>query len=103
MGSMHRLILGNPEGFMTDHTNHNTLDNCRCNLRPATRSQNGQNQKRKGITWHQRKKKWMVVLMLRGKSIFLGYFKNEQDALTIRRKAEQKYFGEFAYNANVCV
>ena len=32
---MHRVILGLTD-LMADHKNHNTLDNRRCNLRPAT-------------------------------------------------------------------
>lgn len=42
---MHREIIGNiPPGMVVDHTNGNTLDNRRSNLRVVTRSQNYANQ-----------------------------------------------------------
>src|SRR5688572_14268873 len=37
---MHRLILGAPRGMDVDHENRDGLDNRRCNIRVATRSQN---------------------------------------------------------------
>lgn len=41
---MHQLILA---GQLADHVNHDTLDNRRSNLRPATRSQNVANTRKK--------------------------------------------------------
>jgi len=40
---LHRLILDAPTGFDVDHANHDTLDNRRCNIRLASRSQNSFN------------------------------------------------------------
>lgn len=37
---LHRFILDAPPGFEVDHINGDSLDNRRCNLRLATRSQN---------------------------------------------------------------
>lgn len=46
---MHRFILSVLSGNEVDHINGNTLDNRRCNLRLATKSQNAMNVKRKKI------------------------------------------------------
>ena len=42
---MHRVILNAKNGQYIDHINGNGLDNRKCNLRFATRSQNLMNQK----------------------------------------------------------
>lgn len=95
---LHQLILGKKEGYEIDHINHDKLDNRKQNLRFVTRSQNMMNNKTKGYYWCKRDKRWVVNICINYKSIYLGNFKNEQDAILIRKKAEQKYFGEFAYN-----
>lgn len=43
---MHHMVLAPGPGEMVDHINGNKLDNRRCNLRIATRSQNGLNRRR---------------------------------------------------------
>src|ERR1700676_5360894 len=43
---LHRLLTGFPP-FKLDHKNRNGLDNRRCNLRPATSSQNSANSARR--------------------------------------------------------
>jgi len=98
---LHQLILGKKEGFEIDHINHNTLDNRKQNLRFVTRNQNQWNRKNvKGYSWDKRDKKWEAYLMINKKYIHLGHFKNKQNAVNARRKAEKKYFKEFAYNEN---
>ncbi len=87
-----------------DHINGDGLDNRRCNLRPATRSQNGINRDRqtnntsgyKGIHWFGRTRKWMAYIGLNGKNVHLGYFSNLADAVAAREKAESELHGEFA-------
>ena len=43
--SIHRVVMGNPEGMDVDHINGDRLDNRKVNLRVCTRSQNSQNKK----------------------------------------------------------
>ncbi|MMZ67947.1 hypothetical protein D1872_305870 [compost metagenome] len=40
---MHRLILDAPPGLVTDHINHDKLDNRKANLRLCTRHENNRN------------------------------------------------------------
>jgi hypothetical protein len=95
---LHRLIIGEPiEGHTIDHINHDILDNRKQNLRFVTYCQNGWNRKAKGYSWDNKRKRFHASIMANHKKIFLGWFKNEEDAIQIRKKAEVKYFGQFAY------
>jgi hypothetical protein len=101
---MHREILPVPEGFVVDHINHDTLDNRRANLRPATQLQNRYNTRKrknkssryKGVHWHKCTKKWRAEIKIDGKKLHLGYFHSEADAGRAYDKAARKYQGEFA-------
>lgn len=102
--SMHREILKPPQGFQTDHKDRNGLNNCRSNLRIATRSQNLANRgkrrkttsKFKGISWKEGHQKWVAQITANGKHIHLGYFDLEESAADAYDAAALKYFGEFA-------
>ena len=103
---LHGLILDVPFGCGIDHINHDRLDNRKKNLRIATKSQNAMNQKTRpnsksgktGVLWYRNR--WVSSITVRGKVIYLGRFKNREVAIDNRRKAENKYFGEFAYKDN---
>jgi len=77
-----------PEGLVTDHLNHETLDNRKCNLRNVTTRENLSNQKRKselsssyvGVSWHKHAKKWRACIRITGKKKHLGLFVEEIDA-----------------------
>lgn len=96
---LHCFILGKiKRGFVVDHINHNTLDNRKCNLRVVTQSQNIMNsQDVRGYYWDKNYKSWYTKICVKGKSIFLGYFKNKLDAIKARKEAEIKYFGVYRY------
>ena len=101
---MHRVINETPDGFDTDHINHNKLDNRKANLRTATRQQNLMNQlprkngtsEYKGVYWHKRDRKWVARIMIAGKQKSLGYFTNEKDAAGVYDKAARELFGEYS-------
>jgi hypothetical protein len=104
--SMHRLIMNTPDGLDCDHRNHNGLDNRRQNLRNCTKSQNSCNHKSpktlryKGVYVYKtgyRKGKIKAQICIKGKCIYLGYFKTKQLAAQAYNDAAKKYHGEFAF------
>lgn len=100
---LHKIICPNPQGI-TDHINKNTLDNRKCNLRPANTLENIRNHKvRKdstsgvtGVVWLKLSQKWSAVIYLNQRTTRLGSYTNIDDAIKARLRAEKKYFGEFA-------
>lgn len=100
---LHKMFCPNTKGF-TDHINGNTLDNRKCNLRPASVLENNRNHKvRKdnssgvsGVVWLNASQKWSAVIYLNQRTTRLGSYTNINDAIKARLRAEKKYFGEFA-------
>ncbi len=102
---MHRVIMGVIDSKIhIDHVNHNTLYNCKSNLRVATTSQNQANRrsqknstsKYKGISWHKRDNNWQVSIQKDKKTFHIGGFENEADAALAYNKKALELFGEFA-------
>jgi hypothetical protein len=100
--SMHKLITGYA---ITDHEDHDGLNNCRYNLRDATKQQNGANRLKtlkptssqyKGVCWDKRAGKWRSTIVVDNRSTHLGLFDNEHDAALVYNNAAIKHFGEFA-------
>jgi len=97
---LHRFIMNAPKGKYVDHINHDTLDNRRSNLRIVTPHQSNLNQHirsdntsgHKGVSWYERDLMWESYINTKGKKIFLGKFKELQDAIDARKEAEDKYF-----------
>jgi hypothetical protein len=87
-----------------DHKNGNRRDNSIANLRLATNSENGQNQKRsarnksgyKGVTMHKASGLWRACIVVDGKQRSLGYFKDPAEGHRAYCEAAVKHFGEFA-------
>lgn len=101
---LHNLLLKTDKHKVVDHINRNTLDNRKENLREATKQENAFNHKLfststsgiTGVTIYKIKNIYESRIMFGGKSIYLGRFKNIEDAVIARLKAEKKYFGKFA-------
>jgi hypothetical protein len=104
---MHRVIMGLPPGRVpeVDHKNGNPLDNRRSNLRIATRSQQGANQRTsrrlyglKGVHWDKEARKWKVEIRINGKLRNLGRFAlgDEVEAARAYDRAAVEAWGEFA-------
>lgn len=92
--SMHRLLNNTPEGFVTDHINHNTLDNRRKNLRSSTVQDNLRNMKKteRGIYFNSKCNRWRAQITVYFKTIYLGSYLTKEEALMARKEAEKKYW-----------
>jgi hypothetical protein len=104
---MHSLLL--PEAREVDHKlssgqSCDGLDNRRCNLRAATRSQNNANKSKRrnassrflGVTWNKSKGKFQAQIRVARNGIHLGTFDNEFEAARAFDAASRKHFGEFS-------
>lgn len=93
-----------------DHINGVRGDNRLCNLRPATKSQNGMNRGAirgktsgyKGVSWHKRDKKWHAQATVDGNHHCLGYFDTAEEASVAYQSFVMPIHGEF-YNGGVAV
>lgn len=82
---MHRFILDAKDGEEVDHKDRNTLNNCRNNLRIATREQNIHNQQKrigtknkyKGVSFVKRLSLYQARCRMNHKDYFLGYYKTD--------------------------
>lgn len=87
-----------PEGEI-DHQNGIPSDNRWINLRDVDRLTNGKNQKRRntntsgrtGVGWHEGSKRWRAYIEVNYKFIGLGTYKNIEEAISAREKAEIEY------------
>lgn len=110
----HRLIFLMFYGYLpeypdqVDHIDGNSLNNRIENLRKVTASQNSQNRKIIGknksgasnVVIHKQSGKWQASIYIDKKIKYLGLFENLNDAITARKKAENKYYGEFAFKGD---
>lgn len=109
---LHRFVVELPQYFdnetqlIAEHKNGNRLDCREENLRVCHKSKNAINcgiyknnvSGYKGISWNPRLNKYQVGLQCGKKSHYLGVYTNLEDAVRVRKEAEEKYFKE--YNRN---
>lgn len=51
-----------------------------------------------GVKWHKRDKVLGSSIKVNYKNIYLGRSDNFEEAVRIRKQAEEKYFGEYSYD-----
>ena len=102
---MHRLVMNVPDNLQVDHKYHNRNDNRKSKLRIANNTQNTINRGMQlnntsgctGVSWNKQLGKWHSYISVYNKRINLGYFDNLEDAVYVRKRAEDEYFGEWKY------
>jgi hypothetical protein len=93
-----------PDGKFVDHINGDRSDNRICNLRLATKAQNGMNRGKqsnntsgmKGVSWAKNAGKWSAHIKINRKKIHLGLFNNIEHAAAAYDSAAISLHGEFA-------
>jgi hypothetical protein len=106
---LHRFIMNCEQDMVVDHINHQKNENRKSNLRIATIVENVRNSKISkrntsgvtGVRWHKRYNKWIANIVVYGKTIHLGYYDVFEEAVKARKKAEEKYFGDFSYDKSM--
>lgn len=98
---MARIIMDcNDEKLEVDHINHDIKDNRKTNLRIVETIQNNWNVKTShlsGISKNNITNKWEVKINYKLQRINLGKYNSYEEALDIRNKAEDVFFGEYKY------
>jgi len=104
--SMHNQILHVDHEKITDHINHNGLDNRRCNLRKCTTSENNINRTKKpnatskyiGVHLKRSHNRTYIksTINVFGKQINLGTFNTEIEAAKAYDEAAKIHHGDFA-------
>jgi len=104
---MNRLVMGvTDRRIIVDHIFHNVYDNRKEKLRKVTNSQNTMNSITpnnnssgvKGVYWHKRDNIWDAFIKVNGEQIYLGRFANFDEAVKVRKQAEDEYCGEYSYD-----
>lgn len=104
---VHRIIFLMHYGYlpeMVDHIDRNIENNRIENLRAATRSENGMNQKirsdnssgAKGVVWNDSCNKWAVTCQIKNKRMYFGVYEDLELASLVAEEARNKHHGEFA-------
>lgn len=91
---LHRFLLDAPKGEYVDHVNGDGKDNRKCNLRIVSQSENMQNRfadkgrpsSAKNACWAKHANMWRVGLVVDGKRVEGGYFKDFDEAVQAAAK-----------------
>lgn len=100
--AFHRLVMNAPKDKEVDHIyqiSKGVCDNRKKNLRLCTHQENMENNSFYknntsgfvGVTYDKSKNKWLAIISVKGKNIYLGTFSKKEDAIKARKEGEVKY------------
>lgn len=100
---MHNLVTG---FSYVDHIKHKLYDNRKSQLREATDLYNARNRTTpvtnrsgcKGVCWCKKSNKWRSYITVNKHHIELGLFLDFEQAVQVRKSAEEKYYQEWSYD-----
>lgn len=106
---LHRLVMDcYDKNFDIDHIHgkETRFDNRKSNLRICTHQENTRNCRVSknntsgvtGVSWDKNSQKWFTYIWIDYKRLCLGYYDKFEDAVKIRKIAEDEHFGEFSYD-----
>lgn len=107
---MHNLVMDNDDNkIIIDHINHCVNDNRKSQLRITINGQNNMNHSLyknntsgcAGVVWKEKNQKWEARINVNKKRYNLGLYDDINDAIKVRKQAEQKYFGEYSYDNSI--
>lgn len=106
--SLHRLVMGviNNDDYVVDHPQHNTKDNRKDKLRICKQMQNSYNRSKgnnnrsgvTGVRYDADRNGWRSYITYDKQRVWLGSYKDFDDAVKARKEAEERYFGTFSYD-----
>lgn len=101
---LHRILAGAFPGEVVDHINGDTLDNRLVNLRVCTNAENIRNSRKrassgssyKGVSRIKGTERWRAQIMVNGRKMNLGSFRDEQAAARRYDEKARELHGDFA-------
>lgn len=102
--TMHKILLGNTNGFDVDHISRDRLDNRKSNLRLCSHQENAFNQKKRktntsgyiGVSFLKAARKFEAYVHFNGKKHHFGLHETAFDAAIARDNGASKLFGKYA-------
>lgn len=107
---LHRLIMGVKDPVLqVDHIGHNLFDNRKKNLRVVSNQENARNKRilssntsgATGVYLDKKCNVWVAQIKTNEKVIVLGRYSDFDAAVSVRKEAEEKYFGEYSYDNSI--
>lgn len=101
---LHKLITNTDDSVIVDHKDRNIFNCKKSNLRLCEQSDNCCNIKLRkdnksgvtGVRWSKKDELWLAYIQKNYKNQCLGRFKEFDDAVKTRLKAEKELFGEYS-------
>jgi hypothetical protein len=101
--SLHRFLMGLEARRQVDHRDGNGLNCTRSNMRPCSNAENNRNKRKyrnntsgyKGVYWSKQSGKWFAKIVLDGRPIHLGSFRDIRDAALAYDQGAMKYHKDF--------